>query len=74
MGAITKTVRLSGSSPNSIEEAIAAVLGRASSTLEEVVSFKVVDLEGTVDTSGVPAEYSVTLDIEFVVKESAAEH
>ena len=74
MSLITKTVRLSGSSKNSIEEAITAVLGRAVSTLEDVQTFRVVELEGTVDESGVPAQYSVTLDIAFVVRESAVEH
>lgn len=74
MGYITKTVRLSGSSENSIEEAITAVLGRAASTLEDVQTFRVVDVEGTVDESGVPSAYSVTLDITFVVRESAGEH
>ncbi len=74
MGFITKTVRLSGSSQYSIEDAIASVLGRAANTLKDVQAFRVVELGGTVDESGVPAEYSVTLDVTFVVRESAAEH
>ena len=74
MGPITKTVRVSGSSPRSIEDAITGILGRAAETLEDIKSFKVVVVEGTVDQSGAPSEYTVTLDIRFVVKESAAEH
>lgn len=74
MGHVTKTVRLSGSSATSIEEAISAVVGRAASTLEDLQSFRIVEVGGTVDASGVPAEYTVTLDITFVVKESAVEH
>ncbi|HKZ28649.1 MAG TPA: dodecin family protein [Acidimicrobiia bacterium] len=71
---ISKTVRVSGSSPRSIEDAITGILGRAAETLEDIRSFKIVDVEGTVDQSGAPAEYTVTLDIRFVVKETAAEH
>lgn len=74
VGPITKTVRLSGSSPRSIEDAISGVLGRAAETLEAIRSFKVVEVGGTIDKSGAPAEFTVTLDIRFVVKESAAEH
>ena len=74
MGPITKTVRLSGSSPRSIEDAITGILGRAAETLEEIQSFKIVEVAGRVDRSGAPAEYTVTLDIGFVVRESAVEH
>ena len=74
VGPITKTVRVSGSSPRSIEDAISGILGRAAETLEEIKSFKVIEVEGNVDESGSPAEYTVTLDIRFVVRESAAEH
>lgn len=74
MGPITKTVRLSGSAPRSIEDAITGILGRAAETLEDIRSFKIVDVEGTVDGSGAPAEFTVTLDIRFVVKETAAAH
>jgi flavin-binding protein dodecin len=65
---------VSGSSPQSIEDAITSILGRAAETLEEIQSFKVIEVEGMVDRSGAPAEYTVTLDIRFVVKETAAEH
>lgn len=69
MSHITKTVTLSGSSPHSIEEAISAVLARASETIEEIQHFTVEQLGGTVDGSGLP-EYSVSLAITFVVRES----
>lgn len=69
MSNITKTVTLSGTSPHSIEEAISGVLARAAETIEEIHSFKVETIEGTVDPSGLP-EYSVTLLITFAVRES----
>jgi flavin-binding protein dodecin len=74
MGFITKTVRVSGSSSLSIEDAIVGVLGRAAETIQEIRSFRVVEVEGLVDPSGAPAEFTVTLDIRFVVKESPTEH
>jgi flavin-binding protein dodecin len=74
VGSITKTVRVSGSSELSIEDAIVGILGRASETIEEIRSFRVVEVEGLVEGSGIPAEYTVTLDIRFVVKESPTEH
>ena len=74
MGPITKTVRVSGGSSRSIEDAIVDILGRAAETLQEIRSFRVVEVEGVVDPSGAPAEYIVTLDIRFAVKESPAEH
>ncbi|MBT8241820.1 MAG: dodecin family protein [Acidimicrobiia bacterium] len=67
---ITKTVRLTGGSPDSIEDSVNGVLGRAAETLSDIQSFRVVEVGGTVDSSGAPSEYTVTLDITFVVKES----
>ncbi len=70
MSQITKTVRLSGSSAESIEDAVRTVLARAAVTIEEIIRFDVVRVWGAVDDSGVPTEFSVTLDITFTVKES----
>lgn len=70
MSHITKTVRISGGSTKSIEDAIRTVLARAATTIDEITRFDVVDVWGEVDESGVPTEFSVSLDITFVVKES----
>ncbi len=70
MTSITKTIRLSGAAEQSIEDAISTVLGRAALTISDIQSFEVVDVGGTVGRSGVPAEYRVTLDITFTVRES----
>ena len=70
MNSITKTVRVSGSSPRSIENAVKTVLARAAVTIDEIVSFEVVKVGGSVDPSGIPESYDVTLDISFTVKES----
>lgn len=70
MSQITKSVRLGGSSADSIEDAIRTVLARAAITIDEIVRFEVVDVGGVVDDAGVPTAFEVTLDITFVVKES----
>ena len=70
MSQITKTVRLSGSSADSIEDAVRTVLARAAVTIDEIVRFDLVRTGGTVDSSGVPTQFEVVLDITFVVKES----
>jgi flavin-binding protein dodecin len=70
MEPITKTIRLSGGSERSIEDAISTVLGRAALTIKDIHSYEVVRVGGTVSDSGVPATHTVTLDITFGVRES----
>lgn len=67
---ITKTVRLGGSSADSIEDAVRTVLARAAVTIDEITRFELKDVGGTVDQSGVPTSFEVVVDITFVVKES----
>ena len=70
---VTKTVRLSSGAPT-IEEAVSTVLARAAETTRGIRSFRIVEVAGTVDESGVPSEFQVTLDITFVVREPVADH
>lgn len=70
MSQITKTVTLSGASATSIEDAIGTVLGRAAETIADIQRFAVVSIDGSVDSAGVAAEYHVTLEITFTVKDS----
>jgi flavin-binding protein dodecin len=70
MQTITTTIRRSGGSAQSIEDAVTTVLGRAALTISDIHSFDIVKAGGTVDGSGVPADYTVTLDITFTVRES----
>jgi dodecin len=67
---IEKTVRLSGGSSDSIEDAIRTVLARASVTIRDITRFQVVHVSGEVDSAGVPTDFEVTLDITFKVRES----
>jgi flavin-binding protein dodecin len=70
MSQITKTIRLSGSSSTSIEDAVRTVLARAAVTIDDITRWDLVRAGGEVDEAGVPTEFAVTLDITFTVKES----
>jgi flavin-binding protein dodecin len=69
MSQITKTVRLGGASPDSIEDAVRAVLARAAETISDIIRFDVVSVRGRVDEAGVPTNFEVTLDLTFAVKD-----
>ncbi len=70
---VTKTVRLTAGA-RTIEEAITTALARAAETTEGILSFKIIEVSGKVDDSGVPAEFHVTVDVTFTVRESAVRH
>ena len=67
---ISKTVRLSGGSSESIEDAIRTVLARAAVTIRDIERFDVVNVGGKVDSAGAPTDFRVTLDIVFKVREA----
>ena len=67
---ISKTVRLSGGSPESIEDAIRTVLARAAVTIRDIERFDVVNVGGKVDSAGAPTDFRVTIDIVFKVREA----
>lgn len=69
MSSITKTIRLSGEAGGSIEDAVRAVLARAAKTVADIQSFDIVKVGGTVDSSGAPTMFSVTVDIHFGIKD-----
>jgi flavin-binding protein dodecin len=70
---VTKTVRLAAGA-ETVEEAITTALARAAESTRGITSFKVVEVGGRVDDSGVPAEYQVTIDVSFIVKDIAETH
>ena len=74
MTSVTKTIRLSGGSERSIEDAVSSVLGRAAMTIEDLHTFEVVRLGGTVADDGTPSSYDVTLEITFGVKDAVHIH
>lgn len=67
---ITKTIRLTGSSPNSIEDGVRTVLARAAATLADITRWDMVGAGGRVDDSGAPTEFEVTVDVTFGIRDS----
>ncbi len=63
---IYKKVELTGSSPNSIEEAIENAVARANKTLKNLRWFEVVDTRGHLE-DGKVAHYQVTIKIGFTL-------
>ena len=67
---VYKVVELVGSSPTSIEDAIQTAIARASSTLENVRWFEVIETRGHVE-GGKVAYYQVTLKVGFTLRAEA---
>lgn len=64
---IYKIVELVGSSPTSIEDAIQGAIARASTTLENVRWFEVLETRGHVE-GGKVSHYQVTIKAGFTLK------
>jgi dodecin len=63
-----KIVELVGSSPTSIEEAIQSAIARASSTVDNIHWFEVLETRGHVE-GGKVLHYQVTIKVGFTVKD-----
>jgi dodecin len=64
---IYKIVELVGSSPSSIEDAVQAAISRASSTLDNVRWFEVLETRGHVE-GGKVTHYQVTIKVGFTLR------
>jgi dodecin len=64
---VYKIVELVGSSATSIEDAIQAAIARASSTVDNIRWFEVLETRGHVD-GGKVSHYQVTIKVGFTVK------
>ena len=64
---VYKVLELVGSSPTSIEDAIQSAIARASSTLENVRWFEVIETRGHVE-DGKVSHYQVTIKAGFTLK------
>jgi dodecin len=64
---VYKIVELVGSSPTSIEDAIQSAIARASSTVDNIRWFEVLETRGHVE-GGKVSHYQVTLKVGFTVK------
>lgn len=65
---IYKLIELAGSSPNSIEEAIANAISRASKTVNNLQWFEVIETRGYIE-NGQVAHYQVVLKVGFTLEQ-----
>jgi dodecin len=61
---VYKSVEITGSSPEGVEEAIDRAIGKASETLRNLDWFQVTDVRGQI-VDGAVAHYQVTLKVGF---------
>ena len=66
---IYKKVELTGTSKNSMEEAIQNALARASKTVRNMRWFEVVETRGAIGDNGKVAEWQITLKVGFRLDE-----
>ena len=64
---VYKIVELVGSSPTGIEDAIQTAIARASSTIDHIRWFEVLETRGHVE-GGKVSHYQVTIKVGFTVK------
>lgn len=65
---VYKSVELTGSSPNSIEEAVNTALDRAKKTIHNIRWFEVADIRGIVDKNQI-SHWQVTVKLGFTLDE-----
>lgn len=63
---VYKSLELTGSSPNGIDEAIANAIDRASKTLHNLRWFQVTDIRGNIENDAV-AHWQVTMKVGFTL-------
>jgi flavin-binding protein dodecin len=64
---VYKTVELTGSSPNGVEDAVEAAIARANDTIRNIRWFEVTQVRGQVD-AGKVAHWQVTMKIGFTLE------
>lgn len=65
---VEKTIELTGTSANSIEEAVNIAVSRASVTIESIRRVHVKDISATVE-NGAVSHWRVTIDLSFAVQD-----
>jgi len=65
---VEKTIELTGTSANSIEDAVRLAVSRAAVTIQNIRSVRVKDVQATV-ADGDVAQWRVKIDLSFVISE-----
>lgn len=68
MSHVYKSIELTGSSPKSVEDAIAGAIAKASKTVRNMHWFQVVETRGHI-VEGKVAHYQVTLKVGFTLED-----
>jgi len=67
-GSVYKLIEMTGTSPNSIEEAVQNALARAGQSIRHLRWFQVIETRGTI-VDGKVGEWQVTIKVGFKVEE-----
>ncbi|HKJ88062.1 MAG TPA: dodecin [Gammaproteobacteria bacterium] len=65
---VYKTIELTGTSPNSMEEAVSNAISRAGKTLHNLRWFEVIDTRGHIEEGRI-AHWQVTVKVNFTLDE-----
>ena len=65
---VYKTLELTGSSPNSAEEAVRNAIARAAKTVRQMRWFEVTDIRGQIENNAI-AHWQVTVKIGFTLED-----
>ena len=65
---VEKTIELTGTSANSIEEAVNIAVSRAAVTIESIRHLRVIDISATVE-HGIVSRWRVKIALSFAVQE-----
>ncbi len=65
---VEKTIELTGTSANSIEDAVNIAVSRASVTIESIRRARVKEISATIE-NGAVAHWRVTIDLSFAVQD-----
>ena len=68
-GGVYKLIELTGTSPNSIEEAVQNAIARSGESIRELRWFNIVETRGTIADDGRVGEWQVTVKIGFRIEE-----
>lgn len=65
---VEKTIELTGTSANSIEDAVNIAIARAAVTIQDMRSFRIIDVSGNID-GGAVAQWRVKIAVSFVISD-----
>lgn len=65
---VEKTIQLTGTSTNSIEDAVNIAISRAAVTIDSIRQARVLDINAVIE-NGAVAQWRVKIDVSFAVQE-----